>query len=111
MEAYDDATFFTLGVGATAEAGLATLTPLIEYYEREMGELPGRLMMAASFLEDIKLMDRWNSESPEAQAAVEQAKALVVSVMVRLLHAQQECSCALESDGDAGGAEQKKERM
>ncbi len=92
MEAYRDVAIFGQGVGATAEASLVTLSPLIEYYEREMGELPGRLMIAASFLEDIKLMDEWSSRSPAAQAGLEQAKALVVSVMVRMLNTQQDGS-------------------
>ncbi len=96
MDANMDIAMFGQGVGATAEANLVTLSPLIEYYEREMGELPGRLMMAASFLEDIKLMDDWSSRSPEAQAGLEKAKALVVSVMVRMLNAQQACSCAAD---------------
>lgn len=69
-------------VGATVEARLA---PLIDYYTREMGELPGRLMIAASLLEDVKLMPGWSSQPPETRAAVEQAAALVVSVMLRLL--------------------------
>ena len=81
------------GVGATAEARLATLLPLIEYYAREMGELPGRLMMAASFLEDLKLMPGWSSQPPEIREAVEKAEALAVSVMVRLLNAQADCNC------------------
>ncbi len=99
MEAYRDGAMFKQGVGASAEATLAVLSPLIEYYEREMGDLPGRLMIAASFLEDIKLMDGWSTQSPEAKAALEQAKALVVSVMVRILNAQQDCSCAADEAG------------
>lgn len=99
MEAYRDDATFKQGVGATAEAGLAVLSPLIEYYEREMGELPGRLMIATSFLEDIKLMDGWSTQSPEARASLEQAKALVVSVMVRMLNAQQDCSCDADEVG------------
>ena len=74
------------GVGATSEARLITLLPLIEYYEREMGELPGRLMMAASFIGDLKLMPGWEGQSPEAVAAVEKAEALVVSVMIRIMN-------------------------
>jgi hypothetical protein len=81
------------GVGVTAEARLSTLQPLIEYYAREMGELPGRLMMAASFLEDLKLMPGWSSQLPEVQEAVEKAEALAISVMIRLLNAQDECKC------------------
>ena len=82
------------GVGATAEASLEPLEPLIEYYAREMGELPGRLMMALSFLDDAQLTRGWDTQSPEARQAVEQARALVVSVMIRLLNAQDTCGCA-----------------
>ncbi len=81
------------GVGATSEAMLEPLTPLIDYYAREMGELPGRLMMALGFLDDARLTAGWSAQTPEARQAVEQARALVVSVMIRLLHAQQTCGC------------------
>lgn len=94
MELYSNGNPLAQGVGATAEARLVTLTPLIEYYEREMGELPGRLMMAASFLGDLKLMPGWSSQSPEVHEAVEKAEALAVSVMIRLLNSQAECDCA-----------------
>ena len=88
------------GVGATAEALLEPLEPLIEYYAREMGELPGRLMMALSFLDDAQLTRGWSTQSPEARQAVEQARALVVSVMIRLLNAQDKCGCS-DSSGVA----------
>ena len=73
------------GLGVKAEARLLPLTPLVEYYEREMGELPGRLMIATNFLEDAQLMPGWKAQSAEIRQAIEQAQALVVSVMVRLL--------------------------
>ena len=76
------------GVGAKAEARLLPLTPLVEYYEREMGELAGRLMIATNFLQDAQLMPGWKAQSEEIHQAVEQAQALVVSVMVRLLKDQ-----------------------
>ncbi len=82
------------GVGATAEARLEPLAPLIEYYTREMGELPGRLMIALNFLGDAQVMRGWSAQSPEIRQAVEQAQALVVSVMIRLLNAQEQCSCS-----------------
>jgi len=82
------------GVGATAEERLSELLPLIEYYAREMGELPGRLMMAASFLEDLKLMPGWDGQPPEVREAVEKAEALAVSVMIRLMNERAECGCA-----------------
>ena len=81
------------GVGATAEALLEPLEPLIKYYAREMGELPGRLMMALSFLDDAQLTPGWRGQTTEARQAVEQARALVVSVMIRLLNGQEKCGC------------------
>jgi hypothetical protein len=92
-EMYDDMSAQRHGVGAAAEARLEPLAPLIEYYTREIGELPGRLMIATSFLGDAQLMPDWSSQSPEIRQAVEQAQALVVSVMIRLLHAEQACGC------------------
>jgi hypothetical protein len=103
VDAEEVAVQFGLGVGATAEARLTTLAPLIEYYEREMGGLPGRLMIAASFLGDLKLMPEWTSQSPEARAAVVQAEALVVSVMTRLLNARQGCDCDTTDTRDTEG--------
>lgn len=97
MEAYREVAMLGQGVGATAEAALVSIAPLVEYYEREMGELPGRLMIAASYLADLKLMDGWAAQSPEAQASIAQAEALVVSVMVRLLNAQQDFSPAVDA--------------
>jgi len=91
------------GVGATAEARLLSLGPLIEYYEREMGELPGRLMIAISFLNDVQSMPGWSSLMPEFRASVEQAQALAVSVMIRLLNmqAQAGCDCGKSDDSNA----------
>lgn len=98
MEFIEDVTQFQRGVGATAEARLVPLQPLIEYYEREMGELPGRLMIATSFLGDVQFMADWASQTPEFRQAVEQAQALVVSVMVRLLNMQEGNSCGCKDD-------------
>jgi hypothetical protein len=85
--------FLRHGVGVTAETQLEPIEPLIEYYAREMGELPGRLMIATNFLGDVQLMPDWETLSPEARGAVEQAQALAVSVMIRLLNAQRRCNC------------------
>lgn len=76
------------GVGATSEHALEALLPLIDYYTREMGELPGRLMIALNFLGDAQLTPGWDDQAPESRQAVEAAQALVVSVMMRLLNAQ-----------------------
>ena len=51
-------------------------------------------MMALSFLDDAQLTRGWNTQSPEARQAIEQARALVVSVMIRLLNAQEQCGCS-----------------
>ena len=56
MKFIRDVTRLQESVGATAETRLVTLTPLIEFYEREMGDLPGRLMIATSFLGDLQHM-------------------------------------------------------
>ena len=101
MEYIGDVALFQQGVGATAEARLSPLTPLIEYYEREMGVLPGRLMIATSFLGDVQLMSGWSELSSEFRQAVEQAQALVVSVMVRMLNAQEGERCGCKNDGGA----------
>lgn len=79
---------FQDGVGAQSEARLVPLQPLIEYYTREMGELPGRLMIATNFLGDIRMLPDWHAQSPELRAAVEQAQALVISTMIRLVNLQ-----------------------
>jgi hypothetical protein len=92
-----DSPLLDQGVGATAEARLDPLSPLIEYYTREMGELPGRLMIATNFLRDVRLMPGWTTQPPETRQAVEQAEALVVSVMIRLLNGQPQCDCATGS--------------
>lgn len=98
MEFIEDVAQLQQGVGATAEARLVPLTPLIEFYAREMGELPGRLMIATSFLNDLQLMPEWSSQTPELREAVEQAQALVVSVMIRILNAQEGGGCGCGDD-------------
>ena len=104
MEFIEDAVRQQKGVGATAEARLVPLKPLIEYYEREMGELPGRLMIATSFLGDVQLMPSWSELSPEIRQAVEQAQALVVSVMIRILNTPEGEGCGCGGGDDSGPA-------
>ena len=106
MEFIEDAVRQQQGVGAMAEARLVPLKPLIEYYEREMGELPGRLMIATSFLGDVQLMPSWSELSPEIRQAVEQAQALVVSVMMRVLNMQEGEGCGCRGGGDSDAAAQ-----
>ena len=102
MEFIEDVAQRRLGVGATAEAHLIPLTPLIEFYSREMGEMPGRLMIAISFLGDAQLMPDWPSQTPELREAVEQAQALIVSVMIRMMNEQDKEGCDCEGGGDSG---------
>ena len=100
MEFFDNVAQVQCGVGATAEARLMPLAPLIEYYEREMGELPGRLMIATSFLADVQLMPGWSFQTSELREAIEQAQALVVSVMIRILNMQEKDDCNGDKDGN-----------
>ena len=84
------------GVGQTAEEKLASLEPLIAFYEKEMGTFAGRLMLAVNFLRDAQTMK--TNLKPEVQAALEQAEALTVSVMTRLLvlaedEGKSDCDC------------------
>jgi hypothetical protein len=106
MEFIEDVVRQQQGVGTMAEARLVPLKPLIEYYEREMGELPGRLMIATSFLGDVQLMPSWSELSPEIRQAVEQAQALVVSVMIRVLNMQEGEGCGCGGGGDSDAAAQ-----
>lgn len=81
-------------VGATAEEKIKKIAPLVEYYETEMGLGAGRLMLATNFLRDAREMQP--NLTPEARAALEQAEALVVSVMIRFLGTAQDgggCGC------------------
>lgn len=71
------------GVGQTAEETLIPVEPLIAFYEREMGTFAGRLMLVVNFLRDAR--DMKTDLKPEVEAALEQAEALTVSVMTRLL--------------------------
>ena len=89
------------GLGTTAEEKIKTIAPLVKYFETEMGLGAGRLMLAINFLRDAREMQP--NMNPEAKAALEQAEALVVSIMIRFLNAGQEdgtddngrgCSCA-----------------
>lgn len=84
------------GVGASAEQRLEKIAPLMEYFETEMGVGAGRLMLATNFLRDAREMQP--GMSPQAKAALLQAEALVVSVMIRFLNAGQES----QEDQDQG---------
>ena len=104
MKFVGDVTRLQQGVGATAEERLVPLTPLIEYYEREMGDLPGRLMIATSFLGDLQFLPDWSTQTPELRQAVEHAQALVVSVMIRILNMQEGEGCGCGGGDDIGPA-------
>ncbi|MGK0619532.1 hypothetical protein [Meiothermus cerbereus] len=76
------------GMGVTAEEKIKAIAPLVEYFETEMGVGAGRLMLATNFLRDAREMQP--ALTPEARAALEQAEALVVSIMIRFLGTRQE---------------------
>lgn len=82
------------GVGATTEEKIRKIAPLVEHFEAEMGLGAGRLMLATNFLRDAR--EAQPDLNPQARAALEQAEALVVSVMIRFLGANQ------ENDGPEG---------
>ena len=86
------------GVGSSGERKLEQIAPLVEYYEREMGVGAGRLMLATNFLRDARLMQP--GLRPETRVALEQAEALVVSVMIRFLNAQKDADPNLENPND-----------
>jgi hypothetical protein len=88
------------GLGATAEEKIKTIAPLVEYFETEMGVGAGRLMLATNFLRDAREMQP--NMGLEARAALEQAEALVVSIMIRFLNAGQE---EPENDSEGCGCE------
>jgi hypothetical protein len=58
-------------------------------------------MIATNFLRDARLMPGWAAQPPETRQAVEQAEALVVSVMIRLLNGQPQCDCGTSSTARA----------
>ena len=61
--------------------GLEPIEPLIEYYEREMGQLSGRLMAALSLLVDLEDSYGWAEQGAMAQESVHYSRLLVASVL------------------------------
>ncbi len=71
--------------------GLEPIEPLIEYYEREMGQIAGRLMAALSLLVDLEDSYGWDGQSAQARDTVRYSRLLVASVLgiVAVAQAQQ----------------------
>lgn len=61
--------------------GLEPIEPLIEYYEREMGQLSGRLMAALSLLVDLEDSHGWQEQEALARESVRYSRLLVASVL------------------------------
>ena len=57
------------------------LAPLIEYYVREMGPIPGRLMLALSLLTDLEDSAGWSGQDLATRRAVHQARLLTNEVL------------------------------
>ena len=57
-------------------------------------------MIATSFLADVQLMPGWSFQTSELREAIEQAQALVVSVMIRILNMQEKDDCNGDKDGN-----------
>lgn len=91
--------------GSSAESKLASLQPLLDRFTKEMGELPGRLMLALSFLRDAQQMNNVPLK-PEVQLALEQAEALLISALARLTvdaaEEEQICPCVCCPEPEEG---------
>jgi hypothetical protein len=72
---------------AELNRGLEPIEPLVEYYEREMGQLSGRLMAALSFLVDLQDSHGWAEQSAMTRDAVQYSRLLIASVL-RIVAAQ-----------------------
>ncbi len=70
--------------------GLEPIEPLIEYYEREMGQLAGQLMAALSLLVDLEDSHGWTDQSAQARETVRYSRLLVASVLRIVATAQAE---------------------
>lgn len=70
--------------------GLEPIEPLVEYYEREMGQLSGRLMAALSLLVDLEDSHGWSDQGAMARDSVRYARLLVASVLRLVAAAQAE---------------------
>lgn len=79
--------------------GLEPIEPLVEYYEREMGQLSGRMMAALSLLVDLEDSYGWQNQDAMAREAVHYSRLLVASVL-RIVAAAQ-----LEQGDELGMAE------
>ncbi len=69
---------------------LEPISPLVEYYVREMGQLAGRLMATLSMLVDLEDSHGWEDQTPQARETVRYSRALVASVLRVVSTAQAE---------------------
>ncbi len=79
--------------------GLEPIEPLVEYYEREMGQLSGRLMAALSLLVDLEDSHGWADQDAMARQSVRYSRLLVASVLRIVVAAQ------VDQDDELGMAE------
>lgn len=80
--------------------GLEPIEPLVEYYEREMGQLSGRLMAALSLLVDLEDSHGWSDQGAMARDSVRYSRLLVASVL-RLVAAAQAAQADTLSTAEA----------
>lgn len=81
---------------ASLRDGLDPIEPLVEFYEREMGQLAGRLMVALSLMVDLEDTHGWADQPAQARDTVRYSRLLVASVLRIVATAQAQ-------EGDALG--------
>jgi hypothetical protein len=72
------------------------LQPMLDFYTGSMGEWPGKLMVALSFLADIEYTEGWYKVAPEARLSVDLAGALIGDVLTHIVAAQPEVNAKAE---------------
>jgi hypothetical protein len=87
--------------------GLEPIGPLVEYFEREMGQLSGRLMAALSLLVDLEDSHRWTDQVAMARDSVRYSRLLVASVLRIVAAAQAEQDETLTTAGAIDAALQR----
>jgi hypothetical protein len=65
------------------------IEPLISFYIGLLGEKPGRLMVALSFLADLEYTEDWRNVSPEVRLSIELAKTLTADVFKQMMAEQE----------------------
>jgi hypothetical protein len=64
------------------------IEPLISFYTGLLGEKPGRLMAALSFLADLEYTEDWRKVSPRVRLSIEFAKTLTADVFKQMMAEQ-----------------------